>query len=177
MFCIGMSNGGRMYRGAPGDKAKVLAQEATKTITSSAIKMKLLEPSTTQGRTKGHVYLNSDYFAALCGSVSMMNREHLDKRDKADTFIVWRRLGRPSTKLYFLIEFKKGKRVAVKVEDGTMIRLNAREARHRSVLIGGNVKKALNQDGTFDRLRMNHAMKTEWDEDKSGWAGFALVPR
>ena len=107
----------------------------------------------------------------------MMNREHLDKRDKADTFIVWRKLGRPSTKLYFLIEFKKGKRVAVEVQDGTMIRLNAREARHRSVLLGGNVKKALNQDGTFDRLRMNHAMKTEWDEDKSGWAGFALVPR
>ena len=121
-------------------------------------------------------------FAACCGSVNLMNAEHLDGQDREASIIVWRRIGEPDFQLYFLMEFPGTaflgeKLVAVKMEDGIAIRLDAGKVKHRSVLIGGEtVRKVIKQDGTFNQVTMRYAMEDAWDKG-NGWAGFAWVPR
>ena len=84
MFCAGLTSDGKsLYQGQ--QAAKEVYQRATAAVTESAQAAGHLTDAPLYAvRNRGLDWLASDRFPTCCGSVNMMNVEHLDSKDDTE---------------------------------------------------------------------------------------------
>jgi len=185
MFCYGLNSQGRKLVEGGSEEATAILRNLTAGITKRLIRARLLDkhqegPLAETPKSAGHLLLDSQYFATMCGSFNMTNVGHKDEKDEEPTTIAWNAYGDPKRlpELYFLLEVPGDEPpVAIQIENGTGIRFPAMKCWHRSVLVGAELDKVTLPDGTFNRLALKLAMKDLWLKEKTGWAGFAWVVR
>jgi len=196
MFCAGFNASDQAYKGSTevSDMCTQISTQVMENFVSSHETLRHILPCEQHvHKSRGGHLLNSERFTKLCGSLTMMNVEHIDNSDTSPSLIVWRKFRSwPELDAYFLLEIpaedgKPAEFVALHITDGTGIVLDTRRVKHRTILIGPLMQSLMrpcrdltSQSDThictqFSKLDVDHMARLYWEEEGRGIIGLAWI--